>query len=74
MFCMFLFNFVNYVFCIVMFMYSYGYVCAFLYVHRTRFLQDRRQLDVCMQRNSGVKLNGRVVKCGWVKFKRETVK
>jgi hypothetical protein len=30
MFCMFLFNFVNYVFCIVMFMYSYCYVCAVL--------------------------------------------
>jgi len=30
MFCIFLFNFVNYVFCIVMFMYSYCYVCAVL--------------------------------------------
>jgi hypothetical protein len=28
MFRMFLFNFVNYVFCIVMFMYSYCYVCS----------------------------------------------
>jgi len=29
-FCVFLFNFVNYVFCIVMFMYSYCYACPVL--------------------------------------------
>jgi hypothetical protein len=28
MFCIFLYNFVNYVFCIVMFMYFYFYVCS----------------------------------------------
>ena len=32
MFCMLLFNFVNYVFFIVMFMYSHCYVCSILYI------------------------------------------
>jgi hypothetical protein len=32
MFCMILFNFVNYVLFIVMFMYPYCYVCSVLYI------------------------------------------